>query len=140
MAYLKSELSEKNKYWIPKHRYYELKHYTLQYPHWQELYAKYEFKMEAHKDREVHGNEPSNPTEKWALIRAECKRAMEQLEQTVDEACKDEPALAPYLFKAVTEGLPFVKLQSGMDIPCGKDMYYEYYRKFFYLLSQKRGI
>lgn len=29
---LRAELSEKNPYWIEKHRYYELKHFCLQYP------------------------------------------------------------------------------------------------------------
>lgn len=32
------ELSKKNTYWIEKHRYYELKHFCLQYPIWKEAY------------------------------------------------------------------------------------------------------
>lgn len=32
------ELSKKNEYWIEKHRYYELKHFCLQYPIWKEAY------------------------------------------------------------------------------------------------------
>ena len=32
------ELSEKNKYWIEKHRYYELKHFCLQYLIWKKAY------------------------------------------------------------------------------------------------------
>ena len=31
---MRPELSEKNPYWIGKHRYYELKHFCLQYPIW----------------------------------------------------------------------------------------------------------
>ena len=31
---IRPELSEKNLYWIDRHRYYELKHFCLQYP-WQ---------------------------------------------------------------------------------------------------------
>ena len=34
MVKLKSELSAKNQYYIPKHRYYELRHFCLQYPEW----------------------------------------------------------------------------------------------------------
>lgn len=30
------ELSERNPYYISKHRYYELKHFCLQYPEWEE--------------------------------------------------------------------------------------------------------
>lgn len=29
---MRPELSQKNPYWIGKHRYYELKHFCLQYP------------------------------------------------------------------------------------------------------------
>ena len=35
---LRAELSEKNPYWIEKHRYYELKHFCLQYPIWKKIY------------------------------------------------------------------------------------------------------
>lgn len=38
-ARVRAEISMKNKYWIPKHRYYELKHYCLQYPYWIKKYA-----------------------------------------------------------------------------------------------------
>ena len=34
----KPELSKKSKYWIPRHRYYELKHFCLQYPEWEKLW------------------------------------------------------------------------------------------------------
>lgn len=36
---IRPELSEKNPYWIEKHRYYELKHFCLQYPIWQKQYS-----------------------------------------------------------------------------------------------------
>ena len=36
---LRSELSSKNKYYIDKHRCYELKHFCLQYPEWERAYA-----------------------------------------------------------------------------------------------------
>lgn len=136
MAYLKSELSTKNKYWIPKHRYYELKHYCLQYPHWKKLYSSLEFKMEVDESG-IRSSEPGKPTEKYALIRAGCKNAMELVERTCRDASSE---LCGYLLRAVTEGIPFIKLQTLYQIPCGKDMYYDAYRKFFYILSQRRGI
>jgi hypothetical protein len=52
------------------------------------------------------------------------------------EADKD---LYLYLLKAVTEGLSYTHLKTKLDIPCGKDMYYDRYRKFFWLLSEFRG-
>lgn len=139
MADLKPELSEKSKYWIPKHRYYELKHYCLQYPHWWKLYVTLQFKMEVNPSG-IKSSEPGKPVEKMAIIRAECKKAMDLVELCSREACKDEPILAPFLLKAVTEGLPYITLQSEYEVPCGKDMYYDCYRRFFYILSQRRGI
>lgn len=35
---IRPEISEKNKYWIGRHRYYELKHFCLQYSEWKRLY------------------------------------------------------------------------------------------------------
>ena len=39
MSCVRSEISKKNPYWIPKHRYFELKHFCLQYPDWKIEYA-----------------------------------------------------------------------------------------------------
>ena len=39
---IRAEISEKNKYWIDKHRHYELKHFCLQYPSWKKAYADFD--------------------------------------------------------------------------------------------------
>lgn len=36
---IRAEVSEKNPYWIEKHRHYELKHFCLQYPIWKKAYS-----------------------------------------------------------------------------------------------------
>ena len=135
MPDLKPELSNKSKYWIPKHRYYELKHYCLQYPHWKELYGRLELKMAEHP--EIKSTSPGKPVERIALIRAEVKKAME----LVERCCKDAfPELYLSLLLAVTEGRTYEQLQASVQIPCSRDMYYDRYRKFFYILSQRRGL
>lgn len=138
MPDLKPELSSKSKYWIPKHRYYELKHYCLQYPEWKKIYRQLEFKMAAESDRMgIKGSEPAKPTERYALILADCKRAMELIERS----CKDAfPELSDILLRGITQGMPYGALVATDAIPCSKDMYYDRYRKFFYILSQRRGI
>ena len=35
---IRPDISRKNKYWIDKHRHYELKHFCLQYPEWKKAY------------------------------------------------------------------------------------------------------
>ena len=50
---------------------------------------------------------------------------------------KLDPTLAPFILKGVTEGIGFEKLQA-QGCPCCREMYYEYYRYFFWLLSKER--
>ena len=35
---IRADISQNSKYWIEKHRYYELKHFCLQYPIWHSAY------------------------------------------------------------------------------------------------------
>lgn len=137
MAYLKAELSEKSKYWISRHRYYELKHFCLQYPEWRRLYADLEFKMEGKIGDGVVSSTISDPTAKLGQMRADLKRAMELVERCALEA---DPILGKYVLKGVTRGITFVRLQTMEEIPCGKDLYYDCYRRFFWLLSQRKGL
>jgi hypothetical protein len=57
------------------------------------------------------------------------------VEKAAMNADKD---LFVYILKAVTEDLSYNYLKSRLEIPCGKDMYYDRYRKFFWLLSKER--
>lgn len=139
MPDLKPELSKKSSYWIPRHRYYELKHFCLQYPDWKGLYSKLHPEVTAHKDQEIRGTDIYRPNEDRATLRADLQRAMNLVEQCAKN-CTDEEILRYYIFKAVTNGFSFVQLQTRYEIPCSKDMYYECYRKFFWLLSREKGI
>lgn len=49
-----------------------------------------------------------------------------------------DPDLYPYILKAVTEELSFTYLKTKPNIPCGKDMYYDRFRRFFWLLDKLR--
>ena len=46
--------------------------------------------------------------------------------------------LYPYILRAVTEGLSYTALKMQADLPCCKDVYYDRYRRFFWLLSKAR--
>ena len=94
-------------------------------------------KMETVKLGMMHSSEPSDPTARLAESRVDLQRAIMLVEQAATDASSE---LKHYLLLAVTEGIPFVTLQAIHQIPCGKDMYYDAYRKFFWLLSQRKGI
>lgn len=134
---IRAEISQKNKYYIDKHRHYELKHFCLQYPSWKKAYSDC-----------LDGDIPVamidgvrqqdglyDPTSVRAITRAHYSRRMQMLEQVAKEA---DRYLWHYILKAVTEGLSYTYLRTKLDIPCGKDMYYDRYRRFFWLLSELR--
>ena len=134
---IRPELSVKNKYWIDKHRYYELKHFCLQYLNWKKTYAAIdELSMSSPIfDRIPSSGIPSDLTAKYAIRKAYYSQRINMIERAAMEADKD---LYLYILKAVTEGLSYTYLKTRLEIPCGKDMYYDRYRKFFWLLSESR--
>lgn len=134
---IRAEISQKNRYWIDKHRHYELKHFCLQYPAWRKAYLDC-------LDGDIPmvmiegARQPEglyDPTSTRAVTRAHYSKRMQMLEQVAKDADK---YLWQYILKAVTEGLSYTYLKTKMGIPCGKDMYYDRYRRFFWLLSELR--
>lgn len=134
---IRAELSEKNRYWIDKHRHYELKHFCLQYPSWKKEYDILQVPsisssmMERFPSISLH----SDPTASFAMRRTYYAERIHLIEKTAMEADK---YLYNYILRAVTEGLSYTYLKSRLNIPCGRDMYYDRYRKFFWLLSNSR--
>lgn len=134
---IRATISEKNKYFIDKHRYYELKHFCLQYNEWKKAYASCnDAVIFASKfEREPSSNITSDITAKYGMMKAHYDRRIKLIERIAMEA---DDYLYPYLLKAVTEGLSYTNLKAVHNIPCGRDMYYDRYRKFFWLLSEAR--
>lgn len=136
---LRPELSGKNKYWISKHRYYELKHFCLQYPSWKKAYAAIgELTIQSSVMDDVIlsvTNKISDPTGNRAVARVYYWERMMMIERVAQATDMD---LWIYILKAVTEDLSYNHLKTRLDMPCGKDMYYDRYRKFFWLLSKER--
>ena len=128
------ELSQKNKYWISKHRQYELKHFCLQYPTWKQEYAALSYISPPSMSRRS-SNTPGDPTGNLAIRRSYYKDRIELLEHI---AAETDESLGVYILRAVTEGLSYNHLKSRLKIPCGRDAYYACYRRFFWLLSNAR--
>lgn len=135
---IRPEISKTHKYWIDKHRYYELKHHCLQYPLWKNAY--YSFDDLSIPLSMIEGvrtsNLPGDPTAKRAMMKSYYSEKIAFLESI---ALQTDEYLHKYILKAVTEGLSYTYLKTKLDIPCGRDMYYDRYRKFFWLLSESRG-
>lgn len=133
---IRPELSKKNKYWIDKLRYYELKYFCLQYPLWKKAYelldgihiCSYDLVYSQKSDY-------SDLTGKCVEERSIYFERMQSIEKAAIEA---DPYLASYILKAVTEGHSYNYLSTTLHIPCSRDMYYDRYRRFFWLLDKNR--
>lgn len=136
MAKLKPELSKKNKYWIDKNRYYELKYFCLQYPLWKSAYNTLDGMRISSFD--LTGVKASNCTDILGSIMDERTIYQERIQLVENAAREADPYLASYILKAVTEGYAYTYLESMLEIPCSRDTYYDRYRRFFWLLDQAK--
>lgn len=136
MSNIRSELSTKNKYWISKLKYYELKYFCLQYNEWKNAYyCLDDTSLPSAINRESLCNSVANPTEKLALTKTIYFERIKLIEDTAKET---DPELWEYILKAITQDLSYPYLSGVLGIPCSRGTYYNRYRKFFWLLSKKR--
>lgn len=124
------------KYGISSHRFLELYHYCMQYNEWKEelKYKRDTVKSISINDMPMTGNR-NNQTEELVIRRTELSRKCEIVEQTAIES--DENIYSYILMGVTNEGVTYKCLKEKYKIPCGKDMYYDRRRKFYYLLSKK---
>lgn len=131
---IKPELSEKNPYWIPRHRYYELKHFCLQYQAWQKILQNMTYlksiKIDTSTEKDI-----SDPTSKLAIMETSC---LERIKMVQTAAKETDKIFCDFILKAVTQGLTYNVMKMKYDVPCGKDIWYEMYRRFFWILDQIR--
>ena len=134
---IRPEISEKSKYWIDKHRHYELKHFCLQYPAWKRAYLAASEPIRISQTGHTSStNIPGDPTGRKATEKVYYLEKIRLVEETAKNADRE---LYSYILKAVTEELSYTHLKSKFKIPCGRDMYYDRYRRFFWLLNQARN-
>ena len=132
---IRPEISIKNHYWIERHRYYELKHFCLQYPTWKKACAGLDGLARQGTDVRRPSGESSDPTAKAAEAR---EWYLDRMSIVENAAMETDTVMFPYILKGVTEGCSYDHLRTKHNIPCGKDMYYDLYRRFFWLLSKER--
>ena len=134
---IRPQISKKNKYWISKHRHYELKHLCLQYTEWKRLYSDF---CDSSRSLSTIESSPSifplnDPSEERSMMKKFYSDKIKLIENAAIEA---DPCLYKYIIKGVTEGRSYTYLKTVLGIPCGRDMYYDRYRKFFWLLNKYR--
>ena len=124
---MRNQISKTSPYYISKHRYLELKHFCLQYPEWEEA-------VKTIKGRVPEADE-KDPTGNDASMLADLKKRMELVNLAAKGA---DTVLAPFIFAHVTKGCTYERLRID-GIPCCRESFYIYLRKFFYLLNVYKG-
>jgi len=130
---IRSEVSKKNQYYISKHRYYELKHFCLQYPEFKKIYESLCEKIPGGVIR-VSSNSHLQDDESLDVR----QRYLDKMDMIEKCALATDPVLGVYIFKAVTKGLTYSYFRMHDGVPCGRDMFYQMYRKFFYILDRQQ--
>lgn len=103
-------------YGISEFRFRELYYYTLQYPEWEREF------LIGRKPRE----ELDNLRKKMDQIDILCIRA--------------EDGLAEYIRAGVIwRDMTYARLKSVFDIPCDRNTYYKYRRRFYWLLDKEKS-
>lgn len=130
---LRPELSVKNRYWLSKHRYYELKHFCLQYPEWKQAYRDLDGLPTKSASLCECGNSGSvsDPTAVYAEARIFYRERIGLVEKAAEQAAGD---LVKLMLRAVTEGISYERISP----PCCKEVWYTAYRRFFWLLDKAR--
>lgn len=137
MSKIKPELSQRNPYWIEKHRFYELKHFCLQYQIWKKAYMSLDGMSKRPTDMLIlsQTSDCSDPTATCAMAKAFYSERISMIENT---AMETDSVLGKYILIGVTTGCSYDVLVIRDHIPCGREMYYELYRRFFWLLNKVR--
>ena len=131
----RAKLSKKNEYFVEKHRYYELKHFCLQYSDWKKEYATLDSMVRSPIGEGIFSSTISDPTADCAIAKEfyyERIKLIERVAKATDET------LASYILKGVTGSVSYESLRARHSIPCCKNVYYKLYRRFFWLLSKER--
>lgn len=114
---IRPELSEKNPYWIGKHRYYELKHFCLQYPIWKKAYNALLGLSSRPNDLDIFvksGQVRSDPTARCAESRVSFAKRMELVEQA---AIGTDGDLYPYILRGGHRGSVLQCLENAVRHP-----------------------
>lgn len=132
---IRPEIAKDSPFYISKHRYYELKHFCMQYPEWKRERANIDGLL---RKGDGNGRSARNPdlTAAYAEARAYYSERIDLINKTAAETTNEE--FGPMLVTAITEEISYGMMVANGWIFCSKELWYAAYRKFFWLLDKKR--
>lgn len=134
---MRTELSKKSEYYIPKERRLELAHFCKQYPDWinETIWLVYGPQKTKADLSGVHTfNNIDDATSHTAFQLAILNSNI----RAVERAAKDtDPVVGDYIFQAAIRGVSYDKLNAYSKVPCCRNEFYRLYRKFFWILDNE---
>lgn len=124
-----------SKYYVPEQVYLTVVHFCRQYPLWKdelEINPNTQKAIDYSRDV-VQTSNQFDQTSEIAMDRKMIEDKKELVEKTAHEVAG---VLAKWLLLGVGHGLTYYQLVDK-GIPCGKDMYYDIRRKFYFVLSKR---
>lgn len=127
-------------YKISKHRFMELMYFCLQYDEWKWVLEN--VKTDGIRSPQISDMPKArglnrDMTSELGIDRAELEHNCMLIEDSARAADED---LCEYILYAVThEDVTYNYLSTVKHIPCSKNTWYKVRRRFYYLLSKKKG-
>lgn len=130
----------RSEWYLNKHRYYELKHFCLQYPDWKKLISKFEDDcITAGITADViNSGRCSSKVANLASSLAPLNEKMEMVRTAAYEACNHQ-FWYDILLEAVTTNQSYEDLEAQICMmPVSRDEWHNLYKKFFWCLDKIR--
>lgn len=142
---IRNEISEKSEYYLPKHRYLELRHFCAQYYSWAKQKSQIQstlMTLNAYNTGIfINSSGYRDPTVDAAIKLESLDRRMHMVEHIATDI---DPVLGHYIFRSVTEEKTYEAINRDLEsrnivpIPCGRNVFYSMCRKFFWRLDKAR--
>lgn len=141
---VRAEISKKKDWYIPKNRYYELKHFCLQYLEWERKYAALDSLSKQPTELEKVGKTNNIPdpvadcAEKMEFYMGRMRMVEDTAKIATGTGGKEDNCIWRIMVVAVTRERPYEWLVDHYTMPMGRDKWYELYRCFFWHLDKAR--
>lgn len=120
-----------SEYKITSYRYRELYNWCRQYGEWKSKLREC-YSLNSRQSIGLNSSGKSDPTATAAIQAEYYSRNVELIEATANAV---DPIIGKFIIENVANGTPYEYLGNP---PCGRRQFYEYRRKFFYLLDLKK--
>lgn len=133
MPVIRSEVSKKSEYYLPKHVFLETYHFCCQYPDWVVEYAELENQLKGitYDKEKVDGGKAEDPMVKLAIRREELWEKIRIIEESARDT--EDLFLEEFIKAMTTENVGYDTVREYL--PLRRREYYSKRRKFYYLVN-----